>query len=77
MEHFNRDASGMITTGKAVETAEPTNRPTIADMTAEQKLDEILATMRATQDLVEGFIAQFTKSGGMGSILSVMKMFGK
>lgn len=72
MEHFNRDSNGMITTGKAVTT--DSGRKPVSVMTDREIAEETLATMRATQDLVTKFLADFARNPMFGTL---SKMLGR
>lgn len=52
-------------------TVDDKGRPAINEMTLDEKLDEILAINRATQDLVMKFFDDFA-SGKMGGMMGMM-----
>lgn len=52
-------------------TVDEKGRPAINEMTLDEKLDEVLAINRATQDLVMKFFDDFA-SGKMGGMMGMM-----
>jgi hypothetical protein len=80
MSYLN-SANGYTSTGNVnsepdhpdVRVTDDKGRPSVKSMTDRELLEEGVATMRATQDLVEGFMGDFAKN----PMLKTMgKMFG-